>query len=57
MLAFNPYDKIVTNEEDEEQDNDAMHKKPQKEFLVQMFGINEKGETACIFVVGQRPRT
>ena len=61
MLAFNPYDKTVTTDDEEEegqdqdQDQDAIYKKPQKEFLVQMFGINEKGETACIFVEGYTP--
>ena len=30
-------------------------KKDNKEFLVQMFGINEKGETASIFVTGYTP--
>lgn len=30
-------------------------KRDNKEFLVQMFGINEKGETASIFVTGYTP--
>ena len=47
LLAFNPYDVTVTSPDDEMQTN--------KEFLVQMFGINEKGETACIFVEGYTP--
>ncbi len=49
LLAFNPYDAVVQKEEEEEKGN------KQKEFLVQMFGINENGETACIFVEGYTP--
>ena len=47
LLSFNPYDAMSESEDANE--------KPQKEFLVQMFGINEKGETACIFVEGYTP--
>lgn len=47
LLSFNPYDTMRESEDANEQ--------PQKEFLVQMFGINEKGETACIFVEGYAP--
>jgi len=54
LLTFNPYDKTIINDE-EEGEEDEVYKKPQKEFLVQMFGINEKGETACIFVEGYTP--
>ena len=49
LLAFNPYD-AEANTEDGCEDT-----KKDKEFLVQMFGINEKGETACIFVKGYTP--
>ena len=54
LLAFNPYDKTIIKEDDE-QVTEAFDKKNSKEFLVQMFGINEKGETACIFVEGYTP--
>jgi DNA polymerase elongation subunit (family B) len=50
LLAFNPYDAVVTPTEDEE-----AGVKPSKQFLVQMFGINELGETACILVEGYTP--
>ena len=36
LLAFNPYDAVVTPTEDEE-----AGVKPSKQFLVQMFGIND----------------
>ena len=45
LLSFNPYDANASGEGNEEQ----------KEFLVQMFGINEKGETASIYVEGFAP--
>ena len=49
LLTFNPYDaNVKTSEEDGPC-------KSEKEFLVQMFGINEKGETASIFVEGFSP--
>ena len=51
LLSFNPYDAIVNVQTDE----DTNSEKTQKEFVVQMFGINEKGETACIFVEGYTP--
>ena len=46
LLEFNVYDD-KTNEENKYVDN--------TEFIVQMFGINEKGETACIFVEDFNP--
>ena len=46
LISFNAYDAINTSEESNEK---------QKEFMVQMFGINEKGETASIFVEGFTP--
>ena len=58
LLAFNPYDRTATSPEEEVADGTTEtlpSTKPQKEFLVQMFGINEKGETACIFVEGYTP--
>ena len=52
LLSFNPYDAEVSNELAEDEYEQA---KKETEFLVQMFGINEKGETACIFVKGYNP--
>jgi DNA polymerase elongation subunit (family B) len=52
LLSFNPYDAEVSNELAEDEYEEA---KKDTEFLVQMFGINEKGETACIFVKGYNP--
>jgi len=49
LLSFNPYDATVATKDD------VLNVKPQKEFLIQMFGLNEQGETACIFVEGYTP--
>lgn len=62
LLSFNTYDSEV-KESFNDADNDtadplemtANFKRPQKEFLVQMFGINEKGQTAAIYVEGFEP--
>lgn len=62
LTAFNVYDDIIKNK-DESHDSDDNNNNEQKsfkkgedrEFIVQMFGINEKGETASIFVEGYSP--
>ena len=46
LLTFNPQDSCVGTDADG---------KEVKEFQVQMFGINSKGETAAIFVTGYTP--
>ena len=46
LIAFNPYDA--------EKKTEGPGRK-EKEFLIQMFGINEKGETASIYVEGYQP--
>jgi DNA polymerase elongation subunit (family B) len=48
LLEFNVYDENkIEDEENIYIDN--------KEFIVQMFGLNEKGETSSIFVTGFKP--
>ena len=52
LLTFNCYDKKCIS------DNDSGSKdgfKSDQEYLVQMFGINESGRTASIFVKGFKP--
>ena len=46
LFEFDVYDDII-------EDKDPMW--DNKEFQVQMFGINETGETACILVTGFKP--
>ena len=58
LLTFNAYDDTTSKKPDEndELDNKELkHIKNKKEFLVQMFGINEKGKTATIYVEGFAP--
>ena len=59
LISFHTYDSKVKNEEDEEEDNSPKNKYKQKkntdEYVVQMFGLNEKGQTASIMVNGYTP--
>ena len=48
LLTFNAHDVNVNSKTDD-------WKKNEKEFLIQMFGINEKGDTVAIFVTGYTP--
>ena len=52
LLTFNTYDDVKN---DNDNDNSNANNKKIKEFTVQMFGINEKGKTASIFVEGYNP--
>lgn len=48
LLDFNVYDdKIISETTSKYRDN--------REFMIQMFGLNEKGETASIFIEGYTP--
>jgi hypothetical protein len=51
LLTFNVFDK--NNLENDE--NRFTQSKSNKEFTIQMFGINEKGETVSIYVEGYSP--
>ena len=51
LLEFNPYDGIPTKIGD----NNFNPNEDCKEFIVQIFALNEKGETASIFVEGFEP--
>jgi DNA polymerase elongation subunit (family B) len=52
LLTFNAYDEKISSSDNEET---GKNNKKEQEFLIQMFGINEKGETASIFVEGYNP--
>ena len=49
LLSFNTYDENV-HIENEDKEEQTEWTPPEKDFIIQMFGINEKGETAAIFV-------
>ena len=44
LLSFNTYD------EEDKQEGDSNSTELNKNYTIQMFGINEKGETASIYV-------
>ena len=49
LLEYNTYDDVG------EQDENFNPYQDNKEFIIQMFGLNEKGETAAIYVEGFKP--
>ncbi len=56
LLTFNTkdkYNKKIVNVDDENENENGNN--GEKEFEIQMFGINEKGETASIFVTDYNP--
>jgi len=67
LLTFNPYDSDIkendmditeslgNKDKDDNDNNQGFRKQIKKEFLVQMFAINEKGQTASIYVEGFTP--
>ena len=54
LLSFNVYDDERRQDDDDGNNNGFVPCKD-REFMVQMFGINEDGETASIFVEGFTP--
>ena len=64
LLDFNIYDEVEEYEEEEEEEEEYeeeeervhyKYKKDEKQFKIQMFGINEKGETFCVFIKDYQP--
>ena len=64
LLTFNTYDRKIEDEDNNDNSNENNNNdmnnnkkknKSSKEFIVQMFGINEKGKTASIFVEDYLP--
>jgi DNA polymerase elongation subunit (family B) len=58
LLDFNIFDEKREKEEDAEDDEDRgekKYKKDEKFTTIQMFGLNEKGETCAIFVRDYQP--
>ena len=52
LFDFNTYNEIQIN--DELEDNSFVNK-DEKIFVIQMFGVNEKGETCCIYIKDFQP--
>ena len=58
LLDFNIYDEVVEKDSSSESDNSSgeyKYKQDSKQFVIQMFGINEKGETFSLFVNDYKP--
>ena len=56
LLDFNIYDEII--EKDDSSSSGSEHgriREDLKQFVMQIFGINEKGETVCLFVNDYKP--
>ena len=51
LIDFNPYDYI----EEDDDDDEEFKSEPTIEFIIQMFGINEQGETCSIQVTDFHP--
>jgi DNA polymerase elongation subunit (family B) len=58
LLDFNIYDEVVEKDSSSESDHnngEYKYKQDSKRFVIQMFGINEKGETFSLFVNDYKP--
>ena len=58
LLDFNIYDEVVEKDSSSDSDNnngEYKYKQDSKRFVIQMFGINEKGETFSLFVNDYKP--
>ena len=53
LTEFNVYDDTKSNQNNDGHSSEK--KQDEKEFIIQMFGINEKGKTCSIFVEGYNP--
>ena len=56
LLDFQIYDEDFKEESDSGSDNDIqMFQKDERNFIIQMFGINEKGQTCCLYINDFKP--
>lgn len=60
LFDFNVYDeeKVVAADDDDSDgsnENNYRQMKDEKSFIIQMFGVNEKGETCCLYVEDYTP--
>ena len=54
LFDFNVYDEdkgvSVDDADSDDSNNNYKPIKDEKSFIIQMFGVNEKGETCCLYV-------
>ena len=56
LIDFQFYDKENAESSDDSSDEEKYKiKRNEKEFIIQMFGINEKGETCCLYINDFQP--
>ena len=57
LLDFNIYDELEEEDSSSGSENgaDYKQKKDRRRFIIQIFGINEKGETFCVFIKDYQP--
>jgi len=57
LLDFNIYDEVLEKENSSgsESDEQMRNQMDNKRFIIQIFGINEKGDTFCLFVNDYKP--
>jgi DNA polymerase elongation subunit (family B) len=55
LIDFYTFDKIGTDEEDDSSSGSEKPKTQDKQFLIQMFGLSEQGETASITIINFQP--
>ena len=58
LIDFHIYDESPKKEDSDSGSEDGNYKQKtgdDKEFIIQMFGINEKGETCCLYVNDYNP--
>lgn len=59
LFDFNIYDEfpsnILNNAGSDSDDSNNKNKKEQRQFVIQMFGINEQGKTCCLYITDYQP--
>jgi len=55
LIDFQVYDDSEEQEGSDSGSDEGFKKVVEKSFMIQMFGINEKGETACLYVNDYKP--
>ena len=55
LIDFHVFDQKKFDDDDDDDDNKFKKKQDDMQFIIQMFGVNEKGETCCIFIDDYKP--
>ena len=55
LFDFHTYDEIQESDDSGSDNGEPKYKKDNKVFVIQAFGVNEKGETCCIYIKDFQP--